>query len=262
MPAVSEQRPPGALAPGCSGRLTLAPPCVPAASPDQACRRRACRSHAHPRHRSLSPPACAGDPSRYISHLPVHQDGSCNGLQHYAALGRDLSGGFAVNLTPSDKPQAGPGREWRMAAAASWDDASRSQASCRSPLSPSSPLPRLRPPPAGRLHSDQPAGQEEGGCGCGCRGARGGGAGALHAGCVGGQWTSGTLRVCMPYQLAAIARHSKPCASCLLPLTCSGPQAGQADGDDKRVRSHLCGRARAGAPPPARAAWLTLAGSP
>ena len=48
----------------------------------------------------------AGDPARYVSHLPVHQDGSCNGLQHYAALGRDLSGGFAVNLTPSDRPQA------------------------------------------------------------------------------------------------------------------------------------------------------------
>uniref|UniRef100_A0A7N0T8Q2 DNA-directed RNA polymerase n=1 Tax=Kalanchoe fedtschenkoi TaxID=63787 RepID=A0A7N0T8Q2_KALFE len=32
--------------------------------------------------RSLSPETC-------ISHIPVHQDGSCNGLQHYAALGRD-----------------------------------------------------------------------------------------------------------------------------------------------------------------------------
>ncbi|AQK39803.1 DNA-directed RNA polymerase 3 chloroplastic [Zea mays] len=30
-------------------------------------------------------------PSPYhaVSHLPIHQDGSCNGLQHYAALGRD-----------------------------------------------------------------------------------------------------------------------------------------------------------------------------
>ena len=34
-----------------------------------------------------------------------HQDGSCNGLQHYAALGRDARGGAAVNLTPSEKPQ-------------------------------------------------------------------------------------------------------------------------------------------------------------
>jgi DNA-directed RNA polymerase len=47
----------------------------------------------------------SGDPARYVSHVPVHQDGSCNGLQHYAALGRDLTGGYAVNLCPSDKPQ-------------------------------------------------------------------------------------------------------------------------------------------------------------
>lgn len=35
----------------------------------------------------------------------VLQDGSCNGLQHYAALGRDLEGGASVNLVPSDQPQ-------------------------------------------------------------------------------------------------------------------------------------------------------------
>ena len=29
----------------------------------------------------------------------------CNGLQHYAALGRDYDGVAAVNLIPSDKPQ-------------------------------------------------------------------------------------------------------------------------------------------------------------
>uniref|UniRef100_A0A914BXY0 DNA-directed RNA polymerase n=1 Tax=Acrobeloides nanus TaxID=290746 RepID=A0A914BXY0_9BILA len=45
------------------------------------------------------------DPAEYISHLPVHQDGSCNGLQHYAALGRDFQGGQVVNLLPSEKPQ-------------------------------------------------------------------------------------------------------------------------------------------------------------
>lgn len=45
------------------------------------------------------------DPAAYISHLPVHQDGSCNGLQHYAALGRDSAGAASVNLTPSDLPQ-------------------------------------------------------------------------------------------------------------------------------------------------------------
>ena len=41
----------------------------------------------------------------YMTGLPVHQDGSCNGLQHYAALGRDYDGAVAVNLIPSDKPQ-------------------------------------------------------------------------------------------------------------------------------------------------------------
>eukprot|EP00879_Flechtneria_rotunda_P015059 GHRR01015736.1.p1 GENE.GHRR01015736.1~~GHRR01015736.1.p1 ORF type:complete len:667 (+),score=263.20 GHRR01015736.1:70-2001(+) len=44
-------------------------------------------------------------PENYVSHLPVHMDGSCNGLQHYAALGRDEAGGRAVNLLPSNKPQ-------------------------------------------------------------------------------------------------------------------------------------------------------------
>ncbi|KAK7837639.1 dna-directed rna polymerase 3 [Quercus suber] len=39
-----------------------------------------------------------------FSHLPIHQDGSCNGLQHYAALGRDSMEAAAVNLTAGDKP--------------------------------------------------------------------------------------------------------------------------------------------------------------
>ncbi|XP_068958066.1 DNA-directed RNA polymerase, mitochondrial [Petaurus breviceps papuanus] len=45
------------------------------------------------------------DPEAYISHFPVHQDGSCNGLQHYAALGRDVVGATSVNLMPCDVPQ-------------------------------------------------------------------------------------------------------------------------------------------------------------
>ncbi|KAI5805117.1 hypothetical protein EDC01DRAFT_685897 [Geopyxis carbonaria] len=45
------------------------------------------------------------DPSKYICHLPVAQDGTCNGLQHYAALGGDMVGAKQVNLEPSDKPQ-------------------------------------------------------------------------------------------------------------------------------------------------------------
>jgi len=47
----------------------------------------------------------SGDPTTYMSSMPIHQDGSCNGLQHYAALGRDEPGAIAVNLTPSDSPQ-------------------------------------------------------------------------------------------------------------------------------------------------------------
>jgi len=45
------------------------------------------------------------DPTKYISHLPLHQDGTCNGLQHYAALGGDVAGAKQVNLEPSDRPQ-------------------------------------------------------------------------------------------------------------------------------------------------------------
>ncbi|KAJ5893710.1 hypothetical protein N7495_005401 [Penicillium taxi] len=44
------------------------------------------------------------DPTKYESRLPIHQDGSCNGLQHYAALGGDLVGAQQVNLEPSDRP--------------------------------------------------------------------------------------------------------------------------------------------------------------
>lgn len=40
----------------------------------------------------------------YVSHLPVHVDGSCNGLQHFAALMRDEVGASAVNLVPADEP--------------------------------------------------------------------------------------------------------------------------------------------------------------
>jgi DNA-directed RNA polymerase len=45
------------------------------------------------------------DPTRYVSQLPIHQDGTCNGLQHYAALGGDHAGASQVNLEPSDRPQ-------------------------------------------------------------------------------------------------------------------------------------------------------------
>ncbi|XP_045774865.1 DNA-directed RNA polymerase, mitochondrial isoform X2 [Maniola jurtina] len=45
------------------------------------------------------------NPEEYMCGFPVHQDGSCNGLQHYAALGGDAVGAAAVNLAPRDKPQ-------------------------------------------------------------------------------------------------------------------------------------------------------------
>ncbi|KAI0435300.1 DNA-directed RNA polymerase [Xylaria sp. FL1042] len=44
------------------------------------------------------------DPKKFVSHLPVHQDGTCNGLQHYAALGGDRWGAEQVNLRPGDRP--------------------------------------------------------------------------------------------------------------------------------------------------------------
>ena len=44
------------------------------------------------------------DPTRFVSHLAIHQDGTCNGLQHYAALGGDVWGAKQVNLEPGDRP--------------------------------------------------------------------------------------------------------------------------------------------------------------
>ncbi|EWC48620.1 hypothetical protein DRE_01842 [Drechslerella stenobrocha 248] len=45
------------------------------------------------------------DPLKFESNMPVHQDGTCNGLQHYAALGGDIAGAKQVNLEPAEKPQ-------------------------------------------------------------------------------------------------------------------------------------------------------------
>lgn len=44
------------------------------------------------------------DPTEHISHLAIQQDGTCNGLQHYAALGGDMIGAQQVNLEPGDRP--------------------------------------------------------------------------------------------------------------------------------------------------------------
>ncbi|PWN45953.1 DNA/RNA polymerase [Ceraceosorus guamensis] len=43
-------------------------------------------------------------PEAFESRLPVHQDGTCNGLQHYAALGGDLQGAQQVNLSGGERP--------------------------------------------------------------------------------------------------------------------------------------------------------------
>ncbi|KAI0225187.1 DNA-directed RNA polymerase [Massospora cicadina] len=47
----------------------------------------------------------SGNPEAYPCALPIHQDGTCNGLQHYAALGGDIEGARHVNLMRSDTPQ-------------------------------------------------------------------------------------------------------------------------------------------------------------
>ena len=46
----------------------------------------------------------SGDPEAFPSCLPIHQDGTCNGLQHYAALGGDSKGAKQVNLDVTDRP--------------------------------------------------------------------------------------------------------------------------------------------------------------
>lgn len=44
-------------------------------------------------------------PANYVNHFPVHQDGSCNGLQHYAAMGRDERGAASVSLEDCVRPR-------------------------------------------------------------------------------------------------------------------------------------------------------------
>lgn len=45
-----------------------------------------------------------GDLTEFRSSLPVAQDGSCNGVQHFAAMLRDEKTGVAVNLVPTARP--------------------------------------------------------------------------------------------------------------------------------------------------------------
>ncbi len=44
------------------------------------------------------------NPYDYVSCIHIHQDGSCNGLQHYAALGKDMEGAYQVNLGVTERP--------------------------------------------------------------------------------------------------------------------------------------------------------------
>ncbi|KAI0227992.1 DNA-directed RNA polymerase [Massospora cicadina] len=46
----------------------------------------------------------SGNPEAYLCALPIHQDGTCNGLQHYTALGRDIEGARHANLLHSASP--------------------------------------------------------------------------------------------------------------------------------------------------------------
>lgn len=46
-----------------------------------------------------------GKQSEFTTQLPVHQDGSCSGIQHYSCMLKDSVGARAVNLSPSDAPQ-------------------------------------------------------------------------------------------------------------------------------------------------------------
>ena len=96
----------------------------------------------------------------HASHLPVHQDGSCNGLQHYAALGLDRDGAGAVNLTPAAAGE-GPADVYtrvlslvlaRMAEDAALPDAPHT-ASERS-AQPQPPINLLAQRSASGLHSD------------------------------------------------------------------------------------------------------------
>lgn len=45
------------------------------------------------------------DPSQFVSHLPINMDGSCNGLQHLSAMGRDRTGAVATNVANNDERQ-------------------------------------------------------------------------------------------------------------------------------------------------------------
>lgn len=54
--------------------------------------------------KELSNALKSNNPEEYVTNIHVHLDGSCNGMQHYAAFGRDATGAENVSLAPSEKP--------------------------------------------------------------------------------------------------------------------------------------------------------------
>lgn len=46
-----------------------------------------------------------GDIAKFKSRIPIHQDGTCNGLQHYSALSGDVLAAEAVNVLPTERRQ-------------------------------------------------------------------------------------------------------------------------------------------------------------
>ena len=48
---------------------------------------------------------CASAGQGFVSHMPVHFDATCSGLQHFSAILRDAEGGFHVNLTSCEDRQ-------------------------------------------------------------------------------------------------------------------------------------------------------------
>lgn len=47
----------------------------------------------------------SGDPATYVSYLPIPVDGTCNGLQHFSAMARDVVGAKATNVADNEDRQ-------------------------------------------------------------------------------------------------------------------------------------------------------------
>lgn len=65
----------------------------------------------------------ADNPDGFVSHLPIPQDGSCNGLQHLSAMALDPAGAAATNLTPGPRRDIYQEVAERVAEAVAQDDA-------------------------------------------------------------------------------------------------------------------------------------------